>query len=1275
MGFEIGKVTRLRLGYVGEHVARKIEIDVSAWLDKWPDALIHMTVKRPNEDDLYIPATDIKNGMLVWEILQSDIAIGGVGVAQIRALDRASGACYMSRVVETIIDNSMDGATDENAPDKAAGWVNRVIEAAASVADRAEELDALVDEASDAIESADTAAANAGEAAADAWKYAETANTAAMAANQAEQQAKTAADNADAAAEDADRAADNATSASEAANDAAAAAMNAAQEANASATNADSMAVVALSAANSASAAADEASVAARNANAAAADTRAATQAVNAAIETAQDAANEATKAATAASASSTEADAAAQRASSAATNANNKAAEAGTAANAATSAASNANAATSSANAAATAANNAAKEANTAAANAEVVANLTVEAETLNPGSQATAQYKGGKLTLGIPRGEDGSSGAGMPVGEAPYQMLVTDPDGNAQWVDRTHYEYPGETIIPLHDMEMKNGYKAFTEPFERIPTPGRTYHITYYGYHYDVVAEEWMDGDVRCISLGNKRLIGGYISPEPFIFVFYADGKQILGAYGYFSCDSDTADSIAVSIESVGELKKIDPKFLPEGSGGGLPTGGEPYKQLVTDGEGNAVWEDRLAYENNNAVVLPETELVGGGDGQFYYMGKYDATVQPGDKCVVTYNGVDYSLTAGTITEGGTDIVVLGNLGAVTGTGDTGEPFLYMIVPDEVAASVGATGMVIPFDGAETVTVKITGGASVEKVDPKFLPEGIGYETPNTLSLVMGACNIIHDPGGDYRTENTLTEDLVVGAEYTIVFDGVEYKTSCKATGVSSLPYVPFVLGNPALFGGEDTGEPFTFFCGGKAGEHLWYGGSNNDFLQSTIEVFKGSSGGIHTIPMKYLPDYLYGQEGDMSEVLPENVPGDSIDGTYTYSVLVPFASHLVPEKEYVVTYNGDEYRCTCKISGYMECPCVGDQALTDYPFYVIDTLGENANGSNVEYGKAELKDAGATIAIRNGGILRKIDPKFLPEGYGGGLPTGGEPYKQLVTDGEGSAVWEDRLAYGFTRVILPETTVTQDNNFSILTPFTNFPVPDETYTVVYDGKEYVCKAQAVGSESVVLGNPAETPFMLQLFVDMFAVNSTGGNIYGAAMSTEGKMSFSLSIIQKVSHKVAPKFLPDGIGYKIPDTIIAVMDRCECDANQERQWFTKGLLEEDLVAGAEYTVLLDEVEYKTICKTTDTENAPFVLGNPATFGGEDTGEHFTLYGSGKTGDLMWFGAYVATVVKISRTVYGEVKKIDPELLPMDAIAQAVLAALPVYNGEVADA
>ena len=42
--------------------------------------------------------------------------------------------------------------------------------------------------------------------------------------------------------------------------------------------------------------------------------------------------------------------------------------------------------------------------------------------------------------------------------------------------------------------------------------------------------------------------------------------------------------------------------------GGGGGLPSGGTPYQQLVTDGNGNTVWEYRLAYADSKLVVYDE-------------------------------------------------------------------------------------------------------------------------------------------------------------------------------------------------------------------------------------------------------------------------------------------------------------------------------------------------------------------------------------------------------------------------------------------------------------------------------------------------------------------------------------------------------------------------------------------------------------------------------------------------------------------------------------------
>lgn len=64
------------------------------------------------------------------------------------------------------------------------------------------------------------------------------------------------------------------------------------------------------------------------------------------------------------------------------------------------------------SANQAATSEHNAADSAAEAGRKADEITGLTVEAETLTPGSEATADYQNGQLVLGIPRGDKGEKG-----------------------------------------------------------------------------------------------------------------------------------------------------------------------------------------------------------------------------------------------------------------------------------------------------------------------------------------------------------------------------------------------------------------------------------------------------------------------------------------------------------------------------------------------------------------------------------------------------------------------------------------------------------------------------------------------------------------------------------------------------------------------------------------------------------------------------------------------------------------------------------------------
>ena len=107
---------------------------------------------------------------------------------------------------------------------------------------------------------------------------------------------------------------------------------------------------------------------------------------------------------------------------------------------------------------------------------------------------------------------------------------------------------------------------------------------------------------------------------------------------------------------------------------------------------------------------------------------------------------------------------------------------------------------------------------------------------------------------------------------------------------------------------------------------------------------------------------------------------------------------------------------------------------------------------------------------------------DPNY-GQNTGSGLPTGGAPYQQLVTDGEGGVKWEDRLAYETEPVltdIVPEEKVTFANNSGVMAalwPPTFNAVKGQTYIVKFDGTEYKCSCIRLGGENapLLLGNMA--------------------------------------------------------------------------------------------------------------------------------------------------------------------------------------------------------
>lgn len=177
----------------------------------------------------------------------------------------------------------------------------------------------------------------------------------------------------------------------------------------------------------------------------------------------------------------------------------------------------------------------------------------------------------------------------------------------------------------------------------------------------------------------------------------------------------------------------------------GGGLPTGGAPHQQLVTDAEGKALWEDRTHYTYiGTGEILPSSDLLY-SNGQFVSVNPATNLPSNGASCTVTWNGVDYGCDAEEVDIEGVVCPVLGNTSIAGGTQTTDDPFCVVLLGSEMAANVGVGVMAFALDGSVTVTIAITGQAEIaKKLDRKFIPEAANSNVRNGLgagSIVAGS------------------------------------------------------------------------------------------------------------------------------------------------------------------------------------------------------------------------------------------------------------------------------------------------------------------------------------------------------------------------------------------------------------------------------------------------------------------------------------------------------------------------------------------------------
>ena len=219
------------------------------------------------------------------------------------------------------------------------------------------------------------------------------------------------------------------------------------------------------------------------------------------------------------------------------------------------------------------------------------------------------------------------------------------------------------------------------------------------------------------------------------------------------------------------------INPKFLPQGGFG------------YTEASKNELFAEQT-------VQLEPT----GSGGSMGTLGESNPLSLVVDKFyIVCVNGTDYRCKCVKDFFYGNEIIYLGNA-VEFGKEDTGEPFVLM--------STGGMTAVAIYDEVTSVTLAVYAETEIIRpIDPKFLPEGsVGYTEKGQVYLLQDQALEFSNDGYLKLTESL---NLVENAEYTVVWDGIEYKQVCKKDVDGRL-----YIGNLVADGGSvDSNEHFLF------------------------------------------------------------------------------------------------------------------------------------------------------------------------------------------------------------------------------------------------------------------------------------------------------------------------------------------------------------------------------------------------------------------------------------------------------------------------------
>lgn len=442
-------------------------------------------------------------------------------------------------------------------------------------------------------------------------------------------------------------------------------------------------------------------------------------------------------------------------------------------------------------------------------------------------------------------------------------------DPTAADYVKNRTHWE---ESVVILPETELIPGEDntyLLLSPWKVDPVIGGSYIIAYNGVNYECKAISIREIDdtepetANGIVMGNVSLLtqtdfDGDNDNAPFFLLCYPNTSweaEDNGEYCYI-IPSDDATSVTLSIVDMdAPVHKLDPKFMHE----------------------TVVMAERPEM-GGEVVILPETELmvIEDVDEEAPITTPLSATPTEGATAKVTYNGTEYACTIARAEDGGVEMFCIGNTDVIgLPGGNPDAPFVMILIP---GGENGAYGMVMPLDGATSITLSVV--QTEEPIPQQLVMDKDGnikwedrthwyYETP---AVILEETRCVATESMDGINVFILTTPVHClpsnGSVCKVTYNGTLYETICTTdldedVEISNMGNMGFMDDNFT-----EAGEPFVIMLVhpdsvedvGMAGMIADISGILNEGTQPPTEIvlsIEGLTVDKQVIDKKYLPE----------------------------------------------------------------------------------------------------------------------------------------------------------------------------------------------------------------------------------------------------------------------------------------------------------------------------------------------------------------------------------------------------------------------------------